>query len=488
MKRILLLLILLNTLISVNSQGYIYITGMVTDSMTGNPVTGHAVTIMTDSTLGVFYYNTVYTDSSGYYWDDLPSMNDSTSIFYVSTVDCQGILHRAIITYNPVITQYTQDFVICNTNVLCDAYFTYEEQNGMNFQFANWSQGEMLSYLWEFGDGTTSAEINPLHGYTAPGTFDVCLTIRSYNCTDTYCETLVISDTVYTQIYGQVFAGNFPLSYGLVNIFSQNPDSSFSAMTEGCPVDSNGIFYFTLVPAGTYIIQAIPGDSSGYMPTYYNRVTDWQGATRIQLGNPENPYNINLVEHNVNTQYFGPGSLTGQIINLGMQRSRADKATVFLMNENAESIGFCKVNSAGEFVFNSLNYGVYNIKVELAGVSSDLMRFEISQEKPDLNVTLNYAGNSILGIEDQLDTKNSILVYPIPSSNKVWIDLNKIASQKVSVRIISISGSVVFENEMAARQDKVLEINVSDYPSGIYSLLINTGNGQLFARKIIISR
>jgi PKD repeat protein len=39
--------------------------------------------------------------------------------------------------------------------------------------------GNITSYLWEFGDGTTSSDINPMHTYNAAGTYNVALTVYS---------------------------------------------------------------------------------------------------------------------------------------------------------------------------------------------------------------------------------------------------------------------------------------------------------------------
>ncbi|MBL7474052.1 PKD domain-containing protein [Robertkochia sp. 1368] len=47
------------------------------------------------------------------------------------------------------------------------------------------------SYLWNFDDGTTSDEINPLHTFTTPGTYNVTLTISDDANEDT--DTLVVS-------------------------------------------------------------------------------------------------------------------------------------------------------------------------------------------------------------------------------------------------------------------------------------------------------
>lgn len=51
--------------------------------------------------------------------------------------------------------------------------------------FINSSTGPNLTYLWEFGDGSTSSEVNPVHQYSAEGIFSVSLSIRdTYGCTD----------------------------------------------------------------------------------------------------------------------------------------------------------------------------------------------------------------------------------------------------------------------------------------------------------------
>jgi PKD repeat protein len=53
------------------------------------------------------------------------------------------------------------------------------------------SFGTGFSYLWDFGDGTYSSEINVSHTYTSLCTPTVCFTVRdAYNCQDTKCKTL----------------------------------------------------------------------------------------------------------------------------------------------------------------------------------------------------------------------------------------------------------------------------------------------------------
>jgi hypothetical protein len=62
-----------------------------------------------------------------------------------------------------------------------------------NYNCYDFSTGTgTLSYLWNFGDGTTSILTAPSHTYSPPGAYVVCLTVSANSgtstCTDTYCD------------------------------------------------------------------------------------------------------------------------------------------------------------------------------------------------------------------------------------------------------------------------------------------------------------
>jgi len=59
------------------------------------------------------------------------------------------------------------------------ADFTADTTSGdepLTVNFTDQSSNEPTSWLWDFGDGTTSTEQNPIHPYTIPGTYNVTLT------------------------------------------------------------------------------------------------------------------------------------------------------------------------------------------------------------------------------------------------------------------------------------------------------------------------
>ncbi len=78
------------------------------------------------------------------------------------------------------------------------AYFTFDQPAPyilVDVEFTNLSTPDTLLYLWNFGDGDTSIERNPIHSYLQVGDNEVCLTVThpEGGCTDTYCEIINIS-------------------------------------------------------------------------------------------------------------------------------------------------------------------------------------------------------------------------------------------------------------------------------------------------------
>ena len=56
--------------------------------------------------------------------------------------------------------------------------FEVSQTNFLEVSFTNYSQNA-TSYTWDFGDGETSTEENPVHVYGAPGSYDVVLTAKN---------------------------------------------------------------------------------------------------------------------------------------------------------------------------------------------------------------------------------------------------------------------------------------------------------------------
>ncbi len=60
--------------------------------------------------------------------------------------------------------------------------------------FVSTAIGEGLSYSWDFGDGNTSLEQDPLHTYAAAGNYTVAQTVSNLGGSDTYSEVIAVSE------------------------------------------------------------------------------------------------------------------------------------------------------------------------------------------------------------------------------------------------------------------------------------------------------
>ncbi|MGV8110099.1 PKD domain-containing protein [Methanospirillum sp.] len=101
-------------------------------------------------------------------------------------LDEQGMSDTAI--FNKVITVSANPFMpVMPMNVPSfSADFTGGPQSGpapLAVSFADLSKGNPKTWVWEFGDGTTSIDQNPVHIYSAPGTYTVTLKIAKDSST-----------------------------------------------------------------------------------------------------------------------------------------------------------------------------------------------------------------------------------------------------------------------------------------------------------------
>lgn len=71
------------------------------------------------------------------------------------------------------------------------ARFDYASAAGGNVQFVNESIGDAPILMWNFGDGTTSTELNPTHTYATGGDYLVSLTVTNDGGSDTFFKEVV---------------------------------------------------------------------------------------------------------------------------------------------------------------------------------------------------------------------------------------------------------------------------------------------------------
>jgi PKD repeat protein len=144
--------------------------------------------------------------NNSYLWD----FGDGTT----STLQNPSYVFSASSFYNVCLTVSRNSCSVKNCNTIfvnvpsyCKALFAIAPDSSTtdpyDFFIYNLASGNNLTYLWDFGDSTTSTLLAPTHDYAGTGPYVICLTVKNDSCNDTYCDTLDLSDTVHRILPGK---------------------------------------------------------------------------------------------------------------------------------------------------------------------------------------------------------------------------------------------------------------------------------------------
>jgi len=164
----------------------------------------------------------------------------SGGIFQVKLINNYGNCSDSITKNVTIITQPSVDFS-ANDSTGCNPPFTVK--------FIDKSPGAS-TWLWSFGDGSTSNQQNPTHTYTGSGYFDVTLTITlPGGCSNTITKTQYIKIKSTTiNILNAPTGGCIPFTYSPIPIIQSVDSIAGYSWDLGEP----GAIYTTQFPTHTY--------------------------------------------------------------------------------------------------------------------------------------------------------------------------------------------------------------------------------------------
>jgi PKD repeat protein len=149
--------------------------------------------------------NTAATDSIKWTFGDGTSSNQYNPVHIYTAPGtytvCLKIIRYYANTTTPCIREICKTVVVqAPCNMVPNFTWTVTATNPLRIEFHNTSTNTLPtdSMRWTFGDGTTSSDVNPIHTYTAPGTYTVCLKILRYYagtttpCIRDICKTIVV--------------------------------------------------------------------------------------------------------------------------------------------------------------------------------------------------------------------------------------------------------------------------------------------------------
>jgi PKD repeat protein len=149
--------------------------------------------------------------------------------------------------------------------------------------FTDESTGDIVAWAWDLGDGATSFEQNPVHTYTAPGTYSVTLTVSGPGGEDslTQVDCIHVWEPVVAGFTATPQSGPKPLGVAFTNTSTGDYTALVWAFGDGATsTEQNPLHGY--VNAGRYTAElAVSGP--GGTDTEAQYITVYQGAAHVGM-------------------------------------------------------------------------------------------------------------------------------------------------------------------------------------------------------------
>jgi gliding motility-associated-like protein len=195
--------------------------------------------------------------------------NPSTTYFTPGTYTVSLTVTNASGSNTKTITNYITVFAPPTVNFSGDSTVTCPPKNVQFTNLTTPGSSGSTSYLWDFGDGNTSTQINPNHTYTTVGNYNVSLIVTNSNgCTKSLTKTGYISliqkpGTNFTAT--SVFGCTAPLTTNFSNATTNGATYNWDFGDGGSSTQTNPSHTYT--STGSYNVRLIATNTTGCTDT-----------------------------------------------------------------------------------------------------------------------------------------------------------------------------------------------------------------------------
>jgi len=154
------------------------------------------------------------------------------------------------------------------------AAFTLNPASGLaplTVQFTNQSTGNITNYIWNFGDGTLSTDVNPSHQYLLPGTYVVTLLASGPGGLGTAQATVVVNAP---PTFTPTHTATFTLTPTLTETPLQPPTATPTPTETPTETETAVVIVPTDTPTDTPTSTETPTDTPTPTPTFTETATE----------------------------------------------------------------------------------------------------------------------------------------------------------------------------------------------------------------------
>jgi thiol-disulfide isomerase/thioredoxin len=187
--------------------------------------------------------------------------------------------------------------------------------------------------------------------------------------------------------------------------------------------------------------------------------------------------------------YLDFGENNGNVFHIGINWGATNDQVEYFINSFGLTYPVVSGNQGGgNSVYTDYGIMAYPTVVIIDPETHLLARKNIKPPTQDsINNAIIKAGGIMVGLnETKENIENSIKLYPNPARSTVNIKINKSVHSLYKIFIINLLGKVIYShNGIIEKNNLILPINLSNFPSGVFFVKIEINN-QIFTKKLII--
>ena len=290
-----------------------------------------------------------------------------------------------------------------------------------------------------------------------------------------------------------------PLSSGSVKLLKVTQSGAYeeAAIT---PLSPTGFFQLSDTLAD-YVLLVDPFDAETYIPTYYERTIQWDGADIIELNNDTTGFDILIQEDPPETTPDdGNGTVFGDVftdfpedgriearrrvrrVGVALRRRRSGNRT---LEDDFELFAYTQTDDEGKFSFGNLPVGTYRIFIEFPGIpidESSFTEFDIGEDLDEnsigLEATVFEDGIVIEKVEETgvpYDYLQELSIYPNPVNNNfMYVGIQARKNYEINLELVDLRGQTVYSEVINSSNlgNGVRKIDVTNLSSGLYVIKI----------------
>ncbi len=339
----------------------------------------------------------------------------------------------------------------------CTAGFNYIYSNCPEVTFLDYSFApgdSIVSWDWDFGDGTTSTLENPVHTFGTDSSYAVCLSITTAsNCTSHYCDTLVIDC-----INNPTCQANFYYTYQNCPNYHFY-DSSSAAGQIGC-------WFWEYGDGGTDLCQnahnKFPANGIYtvclWIMTADNCVNTYCDTVHVNCVVPscEATFTadaVNAPSVNFTSSCFvSPGTVMGWDWDFGDGNTSTAEHPMHTYSNDG------------------------NYEVCLTITTTDSCAY----------TTCDSVSIMSLGVTEQLP-KTGLQTYPNPAGDWLNVQVGQQQAGKATLQLLDLTGKLVLKRQVTLKANKNERLNIAHIKPGTYLLKVTT-SANTTVKKLMISR